>query len=145
MARIGSLDVHFQAKPGDQDIKNEAISAIVNGPGVRRDLRRRARNVQAAAKAQVGVKTGRLKGTIRIQEGGHGRGDSASVAVVAGRPGMRYTGYHHEGVGAHRITARGSNMLRFVSGGAVIYRRSVMHPGHGANRFLLDSTRYWAP
>lgn len=145
MGRAGDLEVHFKAKPGAQQIDNSAIAAITRGPGVRSDLRRRARNVQAAAKAQVGVKTGRLQGTIRIQEGGNTRGAAASVAVVAGRPGMRYTGYHHDGTGPHRITANGSGMLRFVSNGSVVFRRSVSHPGTKANPFLLDATRYWRP
>lgn len=145
MARSTDIDVTFRTRPGDQRIDTAAVNQVTHGPGVRKDLRRRARNVQAAAKAQVGVKSGRLRGTIRIEEGGNLRGVAASVTVVAGRPGMRYTGWHHDGTRAHDIYPTRKQALKFTGGGGVVFARRVRHPGTKANRFLTDSTRYWRP
>lgn len=143
--RVTDIEVRLRTKPGEQQIDSAAISRIKHGPGVRRDLRRRARNVQALAKTLVGVRTGRLRGTIRVSEGGHGRGDAASVAVIAGRPGLRYTGWHHDGTRSHEIRPNSAKALRFTSGGKVVFAKRVRHPGTTGSKFLLRATRAWRP
>lgn len=145
MARGGAIRVKFKAKPAGQEIRQTAISQVVNGPGVRRDLRRRAENVYNAQRRKVGVKSGALRASIRVVDRGNRGLGKANIQVVAGRPGMHQTGYQEYGTRPHVITPKRARALRFVSGGQVVFARRVNHPGTKATRFIRDSTRYWRP
>ena len=108
----------------------QQISGRLNG-GVKRDLDRRARLVKAEAERLVGVDSGRLKRTIRIERG------TGYVEVVAGRPGKTpYLGYHLYGAPPHVIRVRRRKALRFEMNGEIVFAKKVNHPGNAANPFL---------
>lgn len=148
MPRGGDITVRFKAKPGKQEIRQTAIWQVTHGPGVRADLRRRAQNVMNAQKRKVGVKSGALRASIRIVDRGNRGMGGANIQVVAGRPGMKQTGFQEYGTQAHAINPRGPGYpLRFywAKVGAVVEFMHVWHPGTKPTRFIRDSTRYWRP
>lgn len=78
------------------------------------------------SEGRLGVKTGRLRGSLR-----------ATAAVVQGQTitsaigtNVKYAGIHEFGgtIPAYVITARNKKSLRFVIGGKVLFRKSVNHP-----------------
>lgn len=107
---------------------------------VGRDLRKRARIVERAAKRQVHKKSRTLQRAIETDVRPGGIGPIATVGITR-EPGIGYAYFHHEGTRAHLIAARPPNThLRFLGrGGAVIYEVAVMHPGTRANRYLSDN------
>ena len=62
------------------------------------DLTRRAGNVQAGARRQVGKKTRRLERSIVKRPGVDARGPYVDVVTE----GVRYAGYHHNGTATWR-------------------------------------------
>lgn len=106
-----------------------------SGP-VGRYLARKGRLVLAAAKAQVGVRTGALRASIHMR---HLR-DSRGQFVRIGSP-LNYALAHHEGTRPHLITPNRAQVLRFTKGSAVIYAHAVMHPGTKPNRYLTNNLR----
>lgn len=90
----------------------------------------------AAAKAQVGVRTGALRASIHMR---HLR-DSRSQYVKIGSK-KKYAYMHHEGTKPHLITPNRAHVLRFVSRGRLVYAHAVRHPGTKANKFLSDNLR----
>lgn len=106
---------------------------------VGRDLRRRAKRVQIAAKVQVGKETRNLHRHIAISMERSVTGPIADVGVHV-EPGIGYAYFHHEGTRPHVIEAKPGQHLRFRGrGGAQIYVTQVRHPGTRANRFLRDN------
>lgn len=105
------------------------------GP-VGRDLHKRGMKVLVAAKAQVGVKTGKLKASINIDHGIDIRGQYVKIGSNA-----RYALAHHEGTRPHVITPNRAQVLRFSSRGRIVYARAVMHPGTKPNKYLTDNLR----
>jgi hypothetical protein len=105
---------------------------------VGRDTDRRARRIEVAAKAQVGVKSGALQRSIR-RYWTRERGKTLSVAVGSNQ---RHAKVHHDGARPHVIRARYAKTLRYVrKDGSVAFAKSVNHPGHRANRYLTDNLR----
>lgn len=90
----------------------------------------------AAAKAQVGVKTGALKKNISSYHLGNFTGQF--VGLRATRP---YALIHHEGSKKHIIEPRGTNQLIFRGRSGVIATYHVAHPGTKPNRYLKDQMR----
>lgn len=111
-----------------------------NGP-IKRDIRRRANNVQAYQLRRVPRRTGRLAATSRKNEGSNGL--RPFVDVIIGRNGQTdYLGYILFGTPAHVIRARPDRPnahLRFMAGGAERFAREVHHPGTRANNFVRES------
>lgn len=106
-----------------------------NGP-VGRELDRDARLVLDRARQLVRVRTGRLLATGRIETGAGGLGPYRDVTF--GRSGLTpYLGYEHDGTGPHIIRASRRKMLRFISGGRVVFAREVHHPGTRGSHFLV--------
>lgn len=102
---------------------------------VGKNLRKRANVVLAAARLQVGVDTGRLKASLRIQSQER---DFRGQFVKVGSK-VDYALMHHNGTRPHIITPKRAQMLAFVSKGRVIYATSVRHPGTKPNRYLTDN------
>lgn len=103
---------------------------------VGRDLDRRALRIQTAAKAQVGVKTGRLQRSIK-RYWRRERGKTLSVSVGSN---VRHAAVHHDGARPHVIRARNAKALRYErKDGTIVFAKSVHHPGHKANRYLTDN------
>jgi hypothetical protein len=108
-----------------------------NGP-IRRDLDRRATNVQNFQLRKVPRKTGTLAATSRKSR--RARGLKPYVDVIIGKEGVTpYLGYILFGTPAHEIRAipnRANAHLRFVQGGSVRFAQVVWHPGTDANPFV---------
>lgn len=113
-----------------------ALDHLLNDPygPVGRYLFARGRAIMAAAKAQVGVKTGRLKASIHMRQERAPYGQMIRI----GSP-LSYALMHHEGTRPHIITPNRAQVLRFTSGGRVIYTHAVKHPGTRPNRYLTDN------
>lgn len=116
--------------------RKKTLDFYLNDPfgPVGRDLHKRGRRVERAAKAQVGVATGRLKASIHMRQ----ERSIGGQKVTIGSP-LSYALAHHEGTKPHVITPDRAKVLRFSSGGRVIYTRAVRHPGTKPNRYLTDN------
>lgn len=120
------------------------LERFVNDPAgpIRRDQRRRASNVQQYQIRRAPRRTGTLVSTSRKRDGRIGP-FRPYIDVIIGKEGVTpYLGYILFGTHAHVIRAipnRPNAHLRFVSGGQIVYRREVMHPGTRANNFVRDS------
>ena len=114
-----------------------AMDEMLKSPSgmVGRYLAERARRIVIAAKMQAGMKTGRLKNSIHMR---HMRGGPAGQYVMVGS-NLHYALLHHEGTKPHLIVPNRSTVLRFSSGGRVIYTHAVRHPGTRPNRYLTDN------
>lgn len=97
-------------------------------------LRAGANKVVAAAKQQVGVRTGALQSSIMYTQERAAYGQKVRIGSS-----LPYALAHHEGTRPHRISGRDGGMLRFSSRGRIVYSRSVMHPGTKPNRYLADN------
>jgi phage gpG-like protein len=105
------------------------------GP-VGRDIDRRGSRVLQAARGDVGVRTGQLRGNLHKEWFTRPSGD------VGQRVGSNvpYAHLHHDGTRPHIIRARRVPLLRYVNRqGNVVFARSVMHPGTQPNRYLSDN------
>lgn len=144
MARTTVAEVRLKMSPGTQTIDQAAIDAVGRGQGIKDDLMRRARNVMDYQQSHVGVKTGRLRSSIRVEQD-----PDATTTVIAGLAGVTpELQYQMYGAAPHPITPRSPNgMLRFywVKVGSYVAFRRVSHPGSAATRFVQDSVKYWVP
>lgn len=100
-------------------------------------LHRVGNRVLQGARRQAGVKTGRLRMSMKLTHT-RSRGEAA-VKIGA------YTNYalmHHQGTRPHLITANkpGGNLV-FRKGSRIIFTPTVMHPGTRPNRYLTDQLR----
>lgn len=99
------------------------------------DLAKRAYAVKVAAQAQVGVKTGALKNSIKIDN--HVTTSYGQKIRVGSS--LNYAYMHHEGTKPHYIYTDDAEVLRFTGGSRVLYRHKVRHPGTKPNRYLTDN------
>jgi phage gpG-like protein len=122
--------VEIPKQPGwDQTFKSHT------GP-VGREIDRRATRVLAAARGQVGIRTGQLRGNIHKEWITQPGGD-VGVRVGSNVP---YALLHHEGTKPHIIRARRAKLLRYINRqGQVTFARSVFHPGTRSNKYLTDN------
>lgn len=119
-------------------IRKVELDFMLNNPSgdVGRYLAKKGRIVQAAAKAQVGVRTGALRSSIHMRHLRDSRGQYLKIGSE-----LNYALLHHEGSRPHLIVAKRATVLRFVNRGRVVYAHSVMHPGTKANRYLTDNLK----
>lgn len=113
------------------------IDELLNSPrgDVGRHLSRQAKKVQVAAKRQVGVRTGRLRNSIRVY--GHGRTSNGQHMYIGSS--VPYALMHHEGTKKHVIEPKRKSYLKFRQGAVFVYRKRVNHPGTKPNRYLTDN------
>ncbi len=105
------------------------------GP-VGREIDRRASRVLQAARGDVGVRTGQLRGNLHKEWFTRTSGD-VGIRVGSNVP---YAHLHHDGTRPHVIRARRARALRYVNRqGAVVFAMSVMHPGTQPNRYLSEN------
>jgi len=118
--------------------REPAMDYYLNSPRgeVGRYLASRGRLIEAAAKGQVGVRTGALRASIHMR---HLR-DSRGQYIKIGSP-LPYALMHHEGTKPHLITPKRATVLRFVRRGVLTYAHLVRHPGTKANKYLTDNLR----
>jgi hypothetical protein len=112
------------------------LDVMLNEPRglVGRHLATRGAMIVAAAKRQVGVKTGALRASIHMRHTRRGAGQ----AIQVGSP-LKYALAHHEGTRPHIIVPNRARVLRFSAGGRVVYTHAVRHPGTRANKYLTDN------
>ena len=112
------------------------LDNLLNSPkgDVGRYLFQRGTRILIAAKAQAGVKTGRLKASINMRQYRSVGGQSLKI----GSP-LSYALIHHEGTRPHIITPNRAEFLRFASRGRIVYTRIVRHPGTKPNKYLADN------
>lgn len=127
------------------------LDRILNSPTgeVGRDLERRAKRVRDAARMKVGVRTGRLRRSIRVY--GHRRTAMGQrIQIGSSAP---YALMHHNGTKPHIITPNNHRFLKFKPRGGAgagwnvladgsVLARKVRHPGTKPNRYLSDSVKY---
>jgi hypothetical protein len=115
---------------------NPVIQNLLNDPDgdVGRYLKVKGDEIIALAKGQVGVRTGRLKGSIAHKR--HFR-DPRGQQMWIGSD-VRYALVHHQGRGPQVIVPKRAKALRFVSKGQVVYAQKVVQKGTRANRYLSD-------
>lgn len=119
-------------------IRKAELDFVLNNPSgmVGRYIAKKGKEVEIAAKAQVGVRTGALRASIHMR---HMRDSRRQYVMVGSR--LNYALLHHEGSKPHMIAASNAKMLRFVKSGTVVYAHSVMHPGTKANKYLTDNLK----
>lgn len=119
---------------GRVTVNRSALRRLLEGRrGTRlgNDLDARAARVASRARQLVGVDTGLLLSTIRVESGAGYRD------IVAGRVGKTpYTIWHHDGSAPHVIRPRRARALRFEINGRVIFAAKVNHPGTRGTKFL---------
>jgi hypothetical protein len=90
--------------------------------------------IQTGAKTQVGVRTGQLRRSIKIQHIDGSIGQSVKIGSS-----LHYAYLHHEGTRPHLIVPKtAGSPLRFRSGARIVHTTLVRHPGTRANRYLTD-------
>jgi hypothetical protein len=115
----------------------DSVLRSQQGP-VARHIRVVGQKTVVGAKALVGVRTGRLRASIKMERD---RSNPREYAVLVGSD-VRHALVHHEGARRHRITAKSpSGMLRFRRSGAVVYTHSVNHPGTRPRKYLTRALR----
>lgn len=82
----------------------------------------------ARAKAQVGVRTGRLRNSIVAYHLGHAGGQVYGIRAIA-----PYATIHHEGSRAHPM-----EIVRVSGRSRVLVSRTIMHPGTKPNPYLRN-------
>ena len=109
---------------------------MLNGAGgmVDNNMRRRALTVQAAARRQVGKRTGFLAKSIHSRRSRDTFGPYWYVGST-----VSYAYMHHEGTRPHVIARSGGGKLRFATSGGIVFAPIVRHPGTRPNRYLKDS------
>lgn len=115
-----------------------ALDKYLNSPGgeVGRYLSRKGRIVEAAAKRQVGVRTGALRTSIHMRHLRDSRGQYIKIGSS-----LPYARMHHEGTRPHMIYPVRAQVLKFVTKGRLIYTHAVRHPGTKANKYLTDNLK----
>ena len=114
------------------------LDFLLNSPegDVGKYLAKKGRLITAAAKAQVGVRTGALRSSIHMRHLRDSRGQYVKIGS-----NLDYALIHHQGTKPHVIRPDRAKVLRFVRGSRIIYTTSVMHPGTKANRYLSDNLK----
>ena len=113
------------------------LKAYLNTPAghLWQELEQRGRAAYAAAKQDVGVKTGRLRSSIYFRHVGHARGQHIQIGSD-----VPYAYAHHQGTRPHEIRSKpgGPDLLKFPKkgGSGFTYIRYVRHPGTRGNPFL---------
>lgn len=92
--------------------------------------------IQHGARAQVGVKSGRLKRSIHMTH----RRDPMGQAISVGS-NVNYAYMHHEGTKPHLIVPKKAEVLSFGRGARIVHTKVVRHPGTKPNRYLSDQLR----
>lgn len=129
--------------PSTRELVRRVLDANQGLVTDRRDvLRGQARRFVNLAQEEAPKRTGEFAAKINYRTFSSGDVDSFSVYVP--KP---LGDWILEGTKPHIIRARRAKFLRFYwpKVGAVVYRRSVNHPGTKANPFMSRAYRRWLP
>lgn len=131
MAQSGRVSVRVVIDP-------VALSRMTSTGGmVDKWTKGKAGQVASKARQLAPVKSGRLRGSIKVGQARStiGRYESG-YEVSADAPYARFV---HEGTAPHTIT--GNPLLVFQVGSQTVFTHTVHHPGTRANPFLLRATQ----
>lgn len=123
-------------------LRSDVAAKWVNG-----GLRAGMRVIELAAEGNVPMRSGQLKGTIRVRRGRKVSDDNrreyfvAAGSRKAGGGGAFYAHFQELGTKPHAISARKGSALHF--GGN--YASNVNHPGNPATHFLEKAARNDGP
>lgn len=108
------------------------------GSGPDRHLKKKTEAVAMLARDLVPKRTGLLLSTIKAEQNRNELGRFAFGYKVSA--GTRYGYYVHEGTGPSPRWAVNRKVMKFQgSGGDIVYRDFVMHPGTPAQPFLQNA------
>jgi hypothetical protein len=122
-------------------IYKDKLHIELNTPkgGLWRTLDRKGNLALRGAKAMVGVQTGALKRSIRMNHYGNTQGQK--LVITAGK---NYALKHHEGTRPHTITPKDQGGVLVFSGRSRVVRTTtVNHPGTRANKFLSSQLHHF--
>lgn len=127
--------IDFQFVVKQVVIRKPELNFMLNDPAgdVGMYLKKRGTLMMESAKKQVGVDTGNLRGSIHMRQSREAGGQKVTIGSD-----LSYALAHHEGTKPHIIVPNEANILRFSSGGRVIYTHKVNHPGTKPNKYLSD-------
>lgn len=119
-------------------VANKNFDFYFNNPAgqVGRWLRIRGSRFLAAAKSQVGVRTGALRSSLHMRHFRDPRGQYLKIGSS-----LPYALLHHEGTRPHLILPKKRQVLRFYSKGTIVMTHMVRHPGTRPNRYLTDNLK----
>jgi hypothetical protein len=137
---IRPLVVRYQFSVTNVLLYKPVLQRELKGPDgmVWRYMNLRGRAAVHFAKRQVGVQTGALQRSIKIQY--HRPTSYGQEMKISANKSYAY--YHHEGTNPHIILPVKNKVLRFTGRtGATVYATRVLHPGNRPNRYLSDQLR----
>jgi hypothetical protein len=119
-------------------VNRPVFDTFFNSPDgtVGRWLKRKGSRIVAAAKSQVGVRTGALRASIHMRHMRDPRGQYLRIGSSLG-----YARLHHEGSRPHLILPKKRQVLKFYSRGQIVMTHMVRHPGTRPNRYLSDNLK----
>lgn len=130
------MGLRFDLDVVDTKLDERGIYSVLHsqrGP-VARHIRLLGAQVTIIAKSLAGVRTGRLKRSIKMTRD---RRIPGQYAVLVGSD-VRHALVHHQGAHAHVITPRQpGGVLVFRGKRGMVFATSVNHPGHRANPYLV--------
>lgn len=107
------------------------------GP-VARHIRAKGAQVTIIAKSLAGVRTGRLKRSIKMTRD---RTFKGGYAVLVGSD-LRYALVHHQGASPHSITPKQpGGVMVFRGRRGMVFAHHVSHPGHRPNPYLVTALK----
>lgn len=118
---------------------NEPVGLVGRWMGTRGEV------AATYARGKVGVRTGRLKASIRMTQDRKAPGRAQQVRIGTGGTGRGYALLHHEGTKPHVITGKRGRFMTFSIRGRRVYTRVVRHPGTRPNHYLTDSLKVFMP
>lgn len=117
-----------------------AIRGLAKRGGmVDRYVRGKASEIASVARRIVPVRSGVLRGSIRVQQSRDVGGRFAAGYDVAAN--AAYARFVHDGTKPHVIVPRNASVLAFQVGGTTVFARRVNHPGTKAQPFLTNAAR----
>lgn len=128
---IGGRPTSIEFDPGQPKL------FVITDQDLSRNLDKRASRVQMGMRFRVRVRSGKLISTIRKHPGVSAT--TQYVDILAGGRGAPYVMIEEEGSRPHIIRARRRKALRIPTGGGVIFRRQVRHPGTVGTHFMTRS------
>ena len=126
---------NFDFDIGPVDIDKAKLDFYLNSPVGTTGLylKKRALMMVVMAKSRANKDTGDLANSIGFNHARWVRGQKVDVVAEVG-----HALYVHEGTKPHSILPNDNQIMRFSSGGRIVYTRQVDHPGNRPNRFLSD-------
>ena len=117
-------------------LNDAALAEMLLSPSgmVGREMYKRGRRVERAARIDVGVDTGLLRSSIDTDVRPGLLGPSAYVGSE-----VSYALMHHQGTRPHLIVPQRGQVLKFRNHGARVYASHVRHPGTRANPYLTQN------